>query len=202
MSTRNRFYILLLCIIASVSSCKSLKNNASSIEELFIFQNGKEKIINSESITIDKKEFSLRLFNEKSNLSSDKFNVTRVASSLNSEEFDTIKIEMQIEDSQYFSFGSAFAVDLELGHSLLFVEDIGSNSLFYDNEKAKSLNLLEKGDPYYKLEFKIAGFFLDQKAVSIADTHIDQFYLAILNDRNDNGIINKGELTKLTINLK
>lgn len=202
MSTRNRFYTLLICIITSISSCKSLKKNTSSIEELFIFQNGKEKKINSESITIDKKEFSIRLFNKKSNLSSGELNGTRVASSLNSEEFDTIKIGMQIEDTQYFSFGSAFAVDLELGHSLLFLEDIGSNSLFYDNEKAKSLNLLEKGDPYYKLEFKIAGFFLDQKEVPIRDAHIDEFYIAILNDHNNDGIINQGELTKLTINLK
>lgn len=50
--------------------------------------------------------------------------------------------------------------------------------------------------------FKNNGFYYDNQEVKLADIKFNEFYIAFLIDKNFNGIIDEGELTKITIKIK
>jgi hypothetical protein len=187
-------------------SCKSLKNTTveSKTSEIILYQNGNEKIISNgtKSITVDKDEFSLRFYNKKYNSETEKYYATQIGAFLDLNDLEKIKVGMKTQDLPCFELGSGMAPDTSGKYESLIFNNSGHHYLNYENSDSKRLNLLKTEKEYRKLEFEINRLYVNNKDISLKETELSAFYLAILIDENLNGIIDKGELTKLTVEIK
>lgn len=200
--------LFLTLVIFLVQACKTLKNSQGkkkgSTTELIIFQNGMETSVNSSSLTvaIDKNEFSLRFFNKRYNSESKEFCSAQIAAFIDKSELDKVKIGMTKSDLPCFEPGSGMAPDRSGKYESLIFNTSGHHYTIFENSESKRLNLLDDSGKLLKLEFDINSLYYDNTEVKMSDTKLDEFYIAFLIDRNLNGTIDKGELTKLTIKIK
>lgn len=199
--------LLLTLVILLVQACKKLKSSQGKggvTTELIIFQNGQETAVksSSETVEIDKKEFALRFFNKRYNTESKEFYSAQIAAFIVKSEFDKVKIGMSKSDLPCFEPGSGMAPDRSGKYESLIFNISGHHYTIYENSESKRLNLLNDSGKLLKLEFSISSLYYDDTDVKMSDTKLEEFYIAFLIDRNLNGTIDKGELTKLTIKIK
>ena len=207
MKIQKIILLILIGILTITQSCKSLKgkNNSSNSDynNVFFYQNGKETLLSKvDSINIEKNNFSLRFYNKKYNSETKEFYSIQIAAFLDIQELDKIKIGMAKQDLNCFEPGSGMAPSMSGKYENIFINNSGHHYLMYEDTSSKRLNLLKSEGEYYKFEFEINGIRKDKKDVSMKETEFSKFYLAILIDRNLNGIIDENELTKLIINIK
>lgn len=207
MNTRNLLFILGIGILILTQSCKSSKaslaSNNDNIKSLYFHQNEKEKVIDSEAITIAREKFAIRFFNKKYNAENKEYYAARIVALLKTSELDVIKTGMRLANMPRFSEGTAMAGKIGGYENLIFSND-GHHYLYYENAINRRLNLVKEGDLYQKLGFEIRGFLFYENGtkIPISESKLNEFYLAILIDRNLNGIIDDGELRKVTVILK
>ncbi len=200
--------LVFILLVIFALSCKSTKNTLSKDEKLtnllFVFQNGEESKINSlnEAVEVDRQGFSLRFYNKRYNPKSEEFYSAQIAAFLDKSELDKIMVGMEKADLPYFEPGSGMAPSQSGKYESLIFKNNGHHFTIYENSESKRLNLISESDEILKLEFEINQLFYEGKQVEMKDTDLDEFYIAVLIDRNLNGIIDEAELNKLTIKLK
>lgn len=203
-----RITLLVTLVLVLAQSCKILKNTQrkeqDSTNELIIYQNGVETSLSSSSHTveIDKNAFSLRFFNKRYNSERREFYSTQIAAFTDKSELDKLKVGMSTSDLPCFKPGSGMAPNRSGKYESLIFNTRGHHYLFYENSESTILNLLDSSGKNLKLEFEISSLYYDNTAVKMTNTRLQEFYIACLIDRNLNGTIDEGELTKLTIKIK
>ncbi|MBL3658801.1 hypothetical protein [Fulvivirga sediminis] len=203
-----RLIYMLAFVGLFTQACKTSKtgstNETGSATQLSIFQNNKEHRIKkySETAELDKKEFSLRFYNKKYDVENNKFYSAQIAAFMDKSEFDKVKIGLEMAELSCFEPGTGMAPARSGIYESLILTNTGHHYTFYENEESKRLNLLDDSGDLVKLEFEINSLYYDGKKVSMTETDLSEFYIAFLIDKNLNGIIDQGELNKLTIKLK
>jgi hypothetical protein len=204
-----RLIFLLTFIITLTHVCKTLKNPTSKSEKdvdvaFFVFQDDREILINNdaEAVELERAEFSLRFYNKRYNPEEKGFYSTQIAAFLNKSELDKIKFGMSKSELAFFEPGSGMAPAKSGKYEMLIFKSSGHHYTFYEDSESKRLKLLDESGELLKLEFEIAALYLNGEEVQMEDTNLSEFYTAVLIDRNLNGIIDKGELLKLTVQLK
>lgn len=203
-----KIIIILALALGLTQACKLLKTGKTSKNsfntQLTVFQNGSEiNIIKpSESIEIERDEFALRFYNKKYDSKNKKLYSAQIAAFTNKSEFDKLKTGLTKKDLPYFKLGSGMAPDRSGKYESLIFNNNGHHYITYENSESKRLNLLEESNGLLKLEFEISTLYYDSKKVNMTKTELKEFYLAFLIDKNLNGIIDNGELNKLTIKIK
>jgi len=207
MKSLRPIFILSLLIILT-QACKKSKTTNTTHEnnssKLIIFQNNTEIPIKnlSETVEIERKKFSLRFYNKKYKPENKEFYSAQIAAFLNPNELDKIKIGMKKTDLSCFKPGSAMAPARSGKYETLIFNNNGHHYVIYENPENKRLNLIDDSGKLLKLEFEINSLYYNNKEVKMENTELNKFYIAFLIDRNLNGIIDKGELNKLTIKIK
>ncbi len=203
-----RLAFILTLTLVLVQACKTSKtangNKKNTKNGLIIFQNGVETSVNnlSETIEIDKKEFSLRFYNKKYDSENKEFHSAQIAAFVDKSEFDKVKVGLSKADIPCFEPGSGMAPDKSGKYETLIFNNNGHHYTIYENPESERLNLLEDSGKFLKLEFEINSLYYDTMEVKMTDTKLKEFYIAFLIDRNLNGTIDKGELKKLTFKIK
>ncbi|WP_108868646.1 hypothetical protein [Aquimarina aquimarini] len=206
MNTKT-FLIIIICL-SIIQSCKttktSVKSDATDIEAVYVYQNGKEKrIIGEDSkISIEANKFSVRFNNKPYNAQNEERYSAQVTAFLNKEELLKIKSGMPKSETNCFTPGTGMAPNQSGRYESLIFGNDRHHYLVYKNSESKRLKLLNKSNHFMTLEFEIDGVYYNGKEEKMATTDLGEFYLAILIDRNLNGIIDKGELKKITIRIK
>lgn len=185
------------------------KNKPSyRIDQISIFQDNKEIFISGAdtSITIDKKDFSIRFCNKEYDGKNKKHYSTRVAAFLKSNNLNTVKIGQKLNESANFNPGTGYASGQKGTYEHLYVEseidDYGHHYLCYEKED-KRVKIVEKlEDGFYRFSFDVNTISCEGKVTSIEKTIFKTIYLIVLSDLNLNGIVDKHELTKITLNFK
>lgn len=192
-----------------IQSCKTVNFDTATNEnfdiQLSVFQNGSEHPISnlSETIEIDKKEFSLRFYNKKYDSKNSKFYSAQIAAFTDKSEFDKIRTGLSITELPCFEPGSGMAPDLSGKYESLIFKNSGHNYAPYENSESKRLNLLKESvGGLLKLEFEINALYYNSKDVKMTKIELKEFYIAFLINKNLNGKIDEGELIKLTIKIK
>jgi len=203
-----RIITILTLAFGLAEACKSPKSgkaNKNSINsQLTVFQNGSEISVGKpyESIEIEKNEFALRFYNKKYDSENKKFYSAQIAAFIDKSEFDKIKTGLSKTDLPCFEPGSGMAPDRSGKYESLIFNNSGHHYATYENSESKRLNLLKESNGLLKLEFEIKALYYDSKEVTMAETELEEFYLAFFIDKNLNGTIDNGELNKLTIKIK
>ncbi|SMG23690.1 hypothetical protein SAMN05661096_01415 [Marivirga sericea] len=200
--------LAFILFVIFAQSCKSTKNSLSKVEKLsnllFVAQNDKESKVNKldETVELDRQEFSLRFYNKPYKPESNEFYSAQIAAFLKKEELDKINLGIQKADLKCFEPGSGMAPNRSGRYESLIFKDNGHHYTIYENSDSKRLNLISESDEILKLEFEINQLYYEGKQIKLKDTDLDKFYIAVLIDRNLNGVIDEGELNKLTILVK
>jgi hypothetical protein len=203
-----RLITILTLVFSLTQACKTLNigqgNKESFKTQLTVFQNGSEITIDnpSELIEIERGEFSLRFYNKKYDSENKKFFSAQIAAFTDKPEFDKIKTGLSKTDLPCFELGSGMAPDRSGKYESLIFNNSGHHYVLYENSESKRLNLIQDSDGLLKLEFEINSLYLDSKQIKMTETELKEFYLAFLIDKNLDGVIDKGELIKLTIRIK
>ena len=172
--------------------------------QLTVCQNGKEIEIDqfSKTIEIAREKFSLKFYNKKNDSGNKNLYVARLAVFKDKSEFDKIEQGKSKSDVPCFRKGTELAADRNDKYETLYLDNEGHHYLTYTNSCNNRVNLLGELNGLLKLEFEINGFYLDNKDVKMADIKFNEFYIAFLIDKNFNGIIDEGELNKISIKIK
>jgi N-methylhydantoinase B/oxoprolinase/acetone carboxylase alpha subunit len=203
-----RLITILTIALCLTQACKTLKlgkgTKGSFNTQLTVFQNGTENPISnlSETIEIDKTQFSLRFYNKKYDSENKKFYSAQIAAFRDKSELDKLITGLSMSASTCFSPGSGMAANRSNKYTKLILNNRGHHYAPYKNTDSKRVNLLEDTGKLLKLEFEINSLYYDNKEVKMTETELKEFYLAFLIDKNLNGIIDKGELNKVTIKIK
>jgi hypothetical protein len=191
-------------IIQAWRPLKLINGNFENTSELLIFQNGVEKTVGgfNETIEIDRKEFSLRFYNKRYDAENDKFYSAQIAAFIDKTEFDSIRVGIAKSDLPCFEPGSGMAPSKSGKYESLIFKNSGHHYTTYENSDSKRLKLLEDKGDLLKLEFEITSLYYDSKKIKMKNTKLNEFYIAFLIDANLNGMVDEGELHKVTIKVK
>ncbi len=195
---------MYLFFIAGIlwASCTGTKQIASkpNISDVFLLQNGKTiKIQPNDQKTIAKAPFSLRFYGQR--YTEDAPHAVQIAALRDRSAFDKVSVGMPKEVLANFGPATGLAGTSE-GYDALFLNDYGHHYLYYKNEQDRRLKLLKKEGDNLFFEFHIPKFYFNDTRYEIHDAPISTVYLVILIDRNSDGIMDAGELTKLVLNLE
>lgn len=201
------FTTLFIGIIILFTSCNNQNSQSSShqnFEDIILYQNNTEFIIskNTTEISITKNTFSLRFYNKRYDTESGAFYSAQIVAFLHNDELTKIKEGMNIQEIPCFEMGSGMAPHKSGRYESLIFSDGAHHYLVYENSNNKRLTLLEDKDEYLKLEFEINKLYYNDEELNLRDVELAEFYLAILIDRNLNGVIDKNELKKLIVKIE
>lgn len=191
-------------IIVLSQACKTAKVNENNYKtQLSVYQNNKNHPVKklSKTIKLDKTPFSLRFYNKKYDLENKKFYAAQIAAFMDKSEFDKVNVGLAKTELPCFSPGSGLAASRNGKYESLYFDNEGHHYAYYKNSESKRLRLLKNSGNLLQLEFDINSMVYNNKRVNITQTDLKEFYLAFVIDKNLNGIIDKGELNKLTIKL-
>lgn len=193
-----------VCIPSCGVSKKSTGADHKSYEAVYLFQDGKEQRVYSNSVvTVNRDKFSIRFFNQKYDAQGREYHAAKIAAFLDPEELNKIEVGMDTRDLPCFEPGSGIAAYFDRQYECLFFNHAGHHYVYYEDAEHRRLDLIQEGEVYHKLEFQVDELWFNRtKESSMKETDLSEFYLAILIDRNLDEIIDPGELTKLTIKLK
>lgn len=201
-------YLLILIIFTFLQACKTSKNSNSLSEEertkIFIYQNNEEQVVPDQEATFNlkKEKFSIRYFNKKYQAKNEAFYAARVAAFTDKSELASIQTGMKAEELSFFAPGSGMAPSEAGDYDYIIFNNYGHHYLIYEKRSGKRVKVLENFGDFKKLEFEIKGFYEEGNPVEIANTSMEEFYLAIYIDYNLNKIIDEDELHLITIQLK
>jgi hypothetical protein len=157
---------------------------------------------NEEEIQIRRAKFAIRFSSKRYNSSKEQFYAAEIAAFLDKSELTKINEGMSTEDIPCFEPGSGMATASNGFYESIIFNNAGHHYLYFETKKDRRVNLISENNGMLRLEFPITNLFLNEKDIKLEKTNLPEFYLAILIDRNLNNVIDKGELTKLTIKIK
>jgi len=186
------------------------KNTTSTIStintnRIIIYQDGKENqiVTGEQHFTIKRNDFSIRFYNKKYTSQTGKYHAAQIAVLTDKEALQNINVGMDTSETTCFSPGTGMAAPREGYGGSIIIKNHGHHYLFYQDEEEKRVNLIGEKGELFKLEFLVNSVYENKKKIMLEDKpSLNEIYLAILIDRNSNEIIDKEELTKLTLKLK
>ena len=156
----------------------------------------------SNFIEIEREPFSLKFYNRKYDSVKKRYHSAQIAAFTDKSEFDKIKTGMSKDDLECFSSGSGIAAGRNGKYESLIFSNSGHNYTFYENPEHERLILLKESNGILRLEYQVNSVYYDGRTESINEIELSIFYLAFLIDKNLDGVIDNGELNKLTIKIK
>lgn len=204
-----KFITILAIGIFGFSNCQVNKAGVDSngqgkidTNSIYIFQNGVETIIpnTQKEVLIDKEAFAIRFYNKEYIGGKDgKYYSAQLAAFLDKTDLDDLLVGKKNTETSSFTPGRGMASSISGKYESLVFREETHHYLMYGANNKERLNLIEKHNDYMKLEFEVNAFsYNDKDEIKIPDTELKEFYLAILIDRNLNGVIDENELRKLT----
>ncbi len=189
-------------IMANMKDRRVIDLNATyrkNHNKFWLCQNGKEVLITKdiERVRVRKDQFSLRYCRPKN----DNYCFMSVFPDL--KDLNEIKIGDKISDVKCFSSGAMYQPSKD-GYDYLFVRNIdkgGFHCLVYGDSCNSTVERIGNYGNFIKLEFVVEKYVYNSKISKMRESLLDYLYFAILNDKNQNGVIDKGELIKLIINI-
>ncbi len=190
--------VLLIVICFSIEAKKKVKN-----QSIFIIQNGMERLVDDKhsEIEISKGRFSIEFYNKKYNAEKQEFYAARLAVFYDTLMVPEISEGMSINAIKCFMPGTGMAANVNNEYSILMLNPNAHHYLYYENEQNKRMVLKEEERTVCRFSLSVDTLSLWQEPVSMHNMQMPHLYLALLIDRNLNGIVDKGEYTFVSVKI-
>ncbi|MCT4616198.1 MAG: hypothetical protein N4A49_15175 [Marinifilaceae bacterium] len=200
----NRFLqkLCYVIFILNLIACGSYKKSKDGVVDgIYLYQNGVEIKVNStyQAFTLANDSFSIRYLSPESDMENRKIYSAKMAGFVDVNELDKIQEGMRISDIICFKPGSGMAPNTTGKYDLFSLTNKAHHYLFYLNDKNKRVRLLEKQNNSLLLDFEISKIYVNRRQIDLFHMRGKEFYIAVLIDKNLNGIIEKNELFKFII---
>ena len=172
------------------------------IENIYFHQDNKTIVISkqSDSITLERKPFSIHYYGKKYNFKKEEFYSAQIAILENAEDTLSLNVGKSTIEIPFFEPGSGLAPGYNNRYDTVFISNTGHHYLIYENENEKRVNLISKIENYYEFEWKIKAVNYQDQNVPLSELKLKTLYFAIFIDGNLNGIIDTNELKVVTVN--
>lgn len=200
---------LVLCFgglfLQSFSSHNPSTDSQKSTErEVVVLQGDKEIALaaNNQTIHLNKDAFTLHFKGARYSSLSEKHHTFQVAAFVDKHQLDRIHTGIEQSKFPFFFPGSDMAPESDGVYDGLVFSKYGHHKLYYEDATHKTTNLISESGDTVEFSFNVNAFFYQGDKASIAESKINTFYLAVIYDENLNGIIDEGELYKITVDLQ
>lgn len=200
----NTTIFIILILLTFGCGNKNLNKKAEKYDpanEMYIIQEGNHKTVQDNSvINLKRTDFKIGFFNKKYNSSNKKFYAAKITFSSDENDFAKFDIGNALDDLACFRGGTGMATSKSGFYESIFIKKNAHNYLFYENESERRVNLIKDlGKNLLQLEFDVKSFYIEDNPVNIEESNLKSIAVAILIDRNLNGILDKHELSRFTI---
>ncbi len=193
--------LLFFAIIFLVATNKA---KAQDVNQVSIFQDGIEHAIETEGLQqlpLAKKSFSIRFYGKKYNPVTQNFYPTQIAAPTDLDQLRYFKVGTKFSEIECLSSGTGIATYSD-GYKSLHVQNYGHHYLFYENESSKRINIIDQEGEWFKFEFRIHSIERNDRKIILTSGEVNEIYLAILTDRNQNEVIDDQELRVVLLTLE
>lgn len=181
--------------------CLPLMALSAGKKEITITQEGRTVLLQDEEnkIMLKKAAFTIRFYNKR--YTDDTPYATMISAFTDEASLGKVRVGVKTEDTPFFSPGTGLAAD-QTGYSAIFLDNEANHYLYYKDEKDKRADLVSDDKGILTLEWTPHSFYLKGKDTQFADAGISTVYFVMFTDNNRNGIVDKGELKKVTLTFK
>jgi len=209
MKIKYSLHLIAFALIAFLlQSCSTLNisenKHPDNYQTVYVFQKGIEVPIlaHSDTLEIDKSKFALRFYHKRFDAENKQFYATRLAAFYDVSQYPAIEMGISIDSLACFKAGTGMATAKNGSYESLQFNSQAHHYLFYQNEENKRVNLIDSLGDMHKLEFEIDSLNFMGDVTAMSKTQVNEFYLLLVTDGNNNRIVDKGEYKRLTIRVK
>ncbi|MCH2225712.1 MAG: hypothetical protein MK066_13150 [Crocinitomicaceae bacterium] len=199
------FSIALITFLACATIKKNGTANIISSNPLTINQGeNRIEIKNRDTIiSLNREAFTLEFECPKYDRENKLFFSTRIASTIDKEEYDKVKSGPLAKDHPFFGFATGKSGGGDKEYETMYIDNNGHHYIFYSAEDHKRATLVEElNDKNVRLKWTINSFTINGVTTPIDSTNLNQFYMMYYQDLNLNDTIDSGELTKVQMKIK
>ncbi len=189
------------CLILSPISCE--EKITIDAHQIYFIQNGEVKTGSGYeyTVTLKKQEFAIQFFNKEYDLENEVLYAAQIVALSSKEELDAIQVGMQKSETACFAPGTGIAAERD-GYSSLIINPTAHHYLTYKANEINRVRKVGEKNGVHKLVFDVKAITYNKVETKVSAAKINTIYLAILIDRNLDGIINKEDLTKVMLSLR
>ncbi len=189
----------MLQSFSSVTSVDVMKTIIDA--KVVVLQEGKEIELSGQDqqIQLSKKAFSMRFKGDRYSTLLEEHHAFQVAAFVDKHQLDRIHTGIEQKRFPFFFPGSDMAPESDGVYQGLVFSKYGHHKLYYEDATHKTTNLISESEDTVEFGFTVNSFIHQGAKESVANSDIDTFYLAVLYDANLNGVIDEGELNKITV---
>ncbi len=172
----------------------------ASVNDVYLLQRNSVFLLEQPAakIYLDREPFALRFFQRPYNNGSDKkYHAARIAVVLDRPLFDAVQVGSALDEFPMFQPGTGMAARTG-GYDSVFISETGHHYVYYQNAANNRAQLIERlGNGLLNLNFLVSAIKLNGVNYPMADVPTERMFFIIVIDRNLDGVIQEGELTKL-----
>ncbi|MBP2832263.1 hypothetical protein J8281_08700 [Aquimarina sp. U1-2] len=192
------FLLLLSTVFISCNEKMSVDTNKIYFVQNNTIQSGSGVVYN---IQLNRDEFEIHFFNKEYIREKQLLYAAQIAALPSKDELDAIKVGMQKTETTCFIPGTGMAAK-ENGYTALVINAEGHHYLKYTPDAINRVKKVGEKNGLHQLAFSVKAIDDKYSEAPIKSSKVKTLYLAIFIDRNLDGIINKEDLTKVTISLQ
>ncbi len=196
------YIVLIHILIQTYAIDVCAKKHIRKYEGITIYQNGIEVVGRDNIFYMDTAAFSIHFYNKMYDADNNKFYAARLVAEYSEDQIPTIKPGLSINSIPCFMPGTGLAANASYGYTSLTMSSTAHHYLYYQDEEHKRVNKIGEKKGYSLFEFSTDSLNFWGEYESMQQTKVSQFYLALLIDRNLNGMVDEGEYQIITIRIK
>lgn len=194
---------ILFAGILLLLGCGGSKSIQSEIpkESIIISQGNGGFIDNSGefTVTLERDEFTIEFFNKR--YQGDEHHTAKIAFFSSALSLDQAISGIRAKDISYFDYGTSIAGTPQ-GYDEIWLDHSGNHSVYYSDEDDKRATLLGEKNGMLHLSFPVHTIMINEMEFKMKKIDIPNLYIVIYIDRNLDGWVQDGELTKATVIFK
>lgn len=200
---------LMLCVGGLLLQSFQSGNPSTDVQksterEVVVMQGNKEIVVaaHNQTIQLNKQAFTMHFKGARYSSLLDEHHAFQVAAFTEKHQLDRIQTGIELQKFPFFFPGSDMAPESDGVYEGLVFSKYGHHKLYYEDATHKTTNLVSESGDMVEFSFNVDSFIYHGAKKSIASSGINTFYLAVLYDANLNGVIDDGELYKITVSLQ
>lgn len=202
-----KYFFPVLSLFLALASCRSTQSLTPDEDyAFFVRQEDWVYPLNKTfaNVSIDRAPFDLVFRMQPYDREGNRFHATQIALFTSQDLLKELRSGKSIEDISYFFEGTGMASDENDWYSTAFIDKENAHHyVFFEDGGRKRVHLIRAfKDGSWQVAWPVRQVSIDGMKGSIDQSPFNVLYAAILQDRNLNRIVDKGEYVKLAIKLR
>ncbi len=158
--------------------------------------------LTADSITLDRKPFSIVYYGKRYNSQQEKYYAMQVAVLKDAADTSALGVGKSIAGIPYFGPGTGMAPGANGLYDIITVDNAAHHYLYYENEAERRVSRISIEYDLLELEWRISGVWLNDQEFTLAKFTLPALYFVFYDDRNLNEVIDPREIKIVKVNFR